>query len=80
MPTFFPDEHIAVGGQRYPLTPSGRKAAIAESFRHAANKIDDFLSTTNVAILLAEMDFIGDIAVAALRRSRTTQRVTVPKT
>lgn len=73
------DEMIVIAQIAYPLTLPGRKAAIAESFRHFANKLDDFLSTSNTARILGSMDFVGDIASAALRGQRTTQRVTVPK-
>lgn len=61
-----PNVMIAIGGVRYPLTPAGRKAAVAESFRHMANKLDDFLSVANIATILGELDFIADIAKAAI--------------
>jgi len=42
-----PNVSIVIANVSYPLTPAGRKGAVAESFRHFANKLDDFLSTTN---------------------------------
>lgn len=70
---------IRIASINYPFSPQGRKAAMAESFRHFASKLDDFLSTANIAAVLGSIDWVGDIASAALRGSRVTQRVRLPK-
>ena len=72
------NEYIAVGGRQYPLTLRGRKAAIAESFRHFSNKLDDFLSTANIATLLGSMDLVSDISRAALMGTKVSQNVKAP--
>ena len=69
------NESIVIANISYPLTMKGRKAAMAESFRHFANKLDDFLSTANVSTILGSMDLVSDISRAALTGSRVSQTV-----
>ena len=69
---------IVIANIRYPINPMGRKAAMAESFRHMANKLDDYMSTTNVRNVLLAMDQVGDIAIAALRGTKVSQNVKAP--
>ena len=69
------NERIVIATIAYPMDLAGRKAAMAESFRHFANKLDMFLSTTNVSNLLGSMDFIKDISKSALAGSRVIQSV-----
>lgn len=60
---------IVIANITYPFTLEGRKAAIAESFRHFSNKLDDFLSVTNITAILGELDFIADVAKAAIPKT-----------
>lgn len=64
-----PNVAIVIAGISYPLTPAGRKGAVAESFRHFANKLDDFLSTANVRNILGMMDLVADLAKAAIAKA-----------
>ena len=68
-------ETITIANIAYPLTLKGRKAAMAESFRHFSNKLDDFLSAANVSTILGSMDLVKDIASSALSGSRVSQTV-----
>ena len=63
--------HITIANIAYPVTMQGRKAAIAESFRHMANKLDDFLSVANITSILGSIDFIADVAKAAVPTTST---------
>ena len=66
---------ILVGNIQFPITARGRFGAAAQSFRHFANKLDDFLSTANASSVLGSVDFVSDIARAALTGSKVTQTV-----
>ena len=67
---------IKIGNNQFPITPKGRKGAIAWSFWHMANKLDDYLSTANLRTLLVGMDFVKDIATATLTGTRVSQSTT----
>ena len=66
---------ILIGNIQYPITPKGKFSAIAQAFRHFSNKLDDVISTTNIATAMQSVDFIKDISRSALQGSRVSQTV-----
>jgi len=60
-----------IAAETFPPTFEGKVDALSRAFAHVAGKLDDALSTQNLARVLAELDFIGDIAKAATPRTRT---------
>ena len=67
---------ILVGNIQFPITARGRFGAAAQSFRHFANKLDDFLSAANVSTVLGSVDFVKDIAMSTLTGTRVSQSTT----
>ena len=61
-----PGLRITISDVTYPLTLDGRKGAIAESFQHMAEKLDQYLNINNVASILGQLDFAADIAKSML--------------
>ena len=66
---------ILIGNIQFPITARGRFGAAAQAFRHFSNKLDDFLSVANVSTVIGSVDFMSDIAKAALTGSKVTQTV-----
>lgn len=67
-----------ITGHRYPPTLEGKTNAMSKVFGHVASKLDMALNTTNFARVLAELDFIGDIAKAAIPQTRYRYYAKIP--
>ena len=62
-----------IAAETFPPTFEGKIDAMSRAFAHVAGKLDDALSTQNLARVLAELDFIGDIVKAAVPRTSVVQ-------
>ena len=62
---------FVIAAETFPPTFDGKIDALAKAFAHVAGKLDDAISTQNLARVLAELDFIGDIVKAAVPTTRT---------
>ena len=64
---------IVIANNYFPTTWDGRMSAIAQAFRHASNKIDDFLSLENLIKFTISIGTMTEIVTATLKASRVQQ-------
>jgi hypothetical protein len=61
---------FTITAETFPPTFEGKMDALALIFSHVAGKLDATMNAMNASQWMNSMDFIGDIAVAALRGPR----------
>jgi len=69
---------ITLTAQTFPPTLEGKLDALSLIFAHVAGKLDDTISTMNASTVLSSVDFIADIAKAALTGTRVSQLQGLP--
>ena len=65
---------FTITAETFPPTFEGKMDALALVFSHVAGKLDATMNAINASQWMNSMDFIGDIAVAALRGPRTAPK------
>ena len=70
---------VTLTAKEFPPTFTGKLDALALVFQHTAGKLDATINANNAKVWFNAIDFVGDIAQAALQGSRVSQTVTTPK-
>ena len=70
---------VTLTAKTFPPTFTGKLDALALVFQHTAGKLDATINANNAKVWFNAIDFVGDIAQAALTGTRVSQRVTTQK-